>query len=96
MQILSDSKPKPGSETVAPSADLPIEQPVDLDNLPRGYYLSKNFVGSLIAVCLMADSLYLGYTLPVNSLSAINADLGPDSSYSMISTVSTLLAGVCY
>lgn len=39
--------------------------PVDLDELPAGYYCSKNFVGSLIAVCLMAISLYLGYVLPV-------------------------------
>ncbi|TPR06761.1 PAS domain family protein [Aspergillus niger] len=68
--------------------------PVDLDELPAGYYCSKNFVGSLIAVCLMAISLYLGYVLPVNSLSAINADLGPDPSYSLISTVFTLISGV--
>lgn len=40
--------------------------PVDLDELPAGYYCSKNFVGSLIAVCLMAISLYLGYVLPVS------------------------------
>lgn len=37
----------------------------DLDCLPDGYYRSKNFIGSLVAVCLMALSLYLGYTLPV-------------------------------
>lgn len=30
----------------------------------------------------------------VNSLAAINADLGPDPSYSMISTVFTLISGV--
>ncbi|KAJ5377946.1 uncharacterized protein N7496_005355 [Penicillium cataractarum] len=69
-------------------------QAMDLDNLPDGYYRSKNFIGSLLAVCLMADSLYLGYVLPVNSLTKINSDLGPNPNYSMISTVSTLLAGV--
>ncbi|RAL02180.1 trichothecene efflux pump [Aspergillus ibericus CBS 121593] len=68
--------------------------PVDLDEFPAGYYCSKNFIGSLIAVCLMAISLYLGYVLPVNSLSAINADLGPDPSYTLISTVFTLISGV--
>ncbi|PYI08054.1 siderophore iron transporter [Aspergillus sclerotiicarbonarius CBS 121057] len=68
--------------------------PVDLDQLPAGYYCSKNFIGSLVAVCLMAISLYLGYVLPVNSLSAINADLGPDPSYTLISTVFTLISGV--
>jgi hypothetical protein len=32
-------------------------QAMDFDNLPDGCYRSKNFIGSLIAVCLMADSL---------------------------------------
>ncbi|KAJ5937122.1 hypothetical protein N7466_003572 [Penicillium verhagenii] len=67
---------------------------VNLDELPAGYYHSKNFIGSLAGVCLMAISLYLGYTLPVNSLTAINADLGPDPSYSMITTMFTLISGV--
>lgn len=69
-------------------------QAMDLDKLPDGYYRSKNFIGSLIAACLVADSLYLGYVLPVNSLTKINSDLGPNPNYSMISTVSTLLADV--
>lgn len=38
---------------------------VDLDQLPTGYYRSPNFIGSVVAVCLMAISLYLGYVLPV-------------------------------
>lgn len=41
------------------------QEALDLDQLPKGYYRSKNFIGSLIAVCLMAISLYLGYVLPV-------------------------------
>ncbi|RAL14138.1 trichothecene efflux pump [Aspergillus homomorphus CBS 101889] len=67
---------------------------MDLNQLPAGYYWSPNFIGSLIAGCLMAISLYLGYVLPVNSLTAINKDLGPDPNYSMISTVFTLISGV--
>ncbi|KAJ6019441.1 hypothetical protein N7522_001508 [Penicillium canescens] len=77
----------------SPARDV-NQQAVDLDELPNGYYRSKNFIGSLIATCLMAISLYLGYVLPVNSLAAINADLGPDPNYSMISTVFTLISGV--
>lgn len=42
------------------------QQVVDLPELPNGYYRSKNFIGSLIATCLMAISLYLGYVLPVS------------------------------
>ncbi|PYH42883.1 trichothecene efflux pump [Aspergillus saccharolyticus JOP 1030-1] len=67
---------------------------VDLNQMPSGYYRSPNFIGSVVAVCLMAISLYLGYVLPVNSLTAINEDLGPDPNYSMISTVFTLISGV--
>ncbi|PYH87454.1 siderophore iron transporter [Aspergillus ellipticus CBS 707.79] len=79
---------------VSKSHRTPTVTPIGLDQLPAGYYCSKNFIGSLIAVCLMAISLYLGYVLPVNSLTAINADLGPDPSYSLISTVFTLISGV--
>ncbi|KAE8353465.1 siderophore iron transporter [Aspergillus coremiiformis] len=67
---------------------------VNLEQLPAAYYRSKNFIGSLIAVGLMAISLYLGYVLPVNSLTAIDAELGPDKSSSLISTVFTLISGV--
>ena len=41
------------------------QQVLNLEQLPNGYYLSKNFIGSLVAVCLMAISLHLGFTLPV-------------------------------
>jgi len=34
-------------------------------DLPPGYYRSPKFVGSIIGVILMANSLYLGFVLPV-------------------------------
>ncbi|KAJ5155934.1 hypothetical protein N7492_008737 [Penicillium capsulatum] len=91
-----DTKFSPGVEadSVPSTPIMSTTQAIDLDHLPKGYYRSKNFLGSLTAVCLMALSLYLGYTLPVNSLTRINADLGPDPNYNMISTVTTLLSGV--
>jgi hypothetical protein len=50
-----------------------------LTDLPPGYYRSPQFVGSIIGVMLMANSLYLGFVLPANTLTVINADLGmPD------------------
>jgi len=36
-----------------------------LEDLPPGYYHSPRFVGSIIGVVLMANSLYLGFVLPV-------------------------------
>ena len=40
-----------------------------LMDLPPGYYRSSKFVGSIIGVVLMANSLYLGFVLPVRHLS---------------------------
>lgn len=97
MHSQREIKPSTDAEAapIPASAGSPSsEQALGLENLPNGYYRSKNFIGSLIAVCLMADSLYLGYVLPVNSLANINADLGPSTNYTLISTVATLLAGV--
>lgn len=42
-------------------------RPLQLEELPVGYYRSKNFIGSVVGVCLMAISLYLGFVLPVRS-----------------------------
>jgi hypothetical protein len=36
-----------------------------LKDLPPGYYRSPKFVGSIIGVILIANSLYLGFVLPV-------------------------------
>ncbi|PMD55689.1 siderophore iron transporter [Hyaloscypha bicolor E] len=65
-----------------------------LQDLPTGYYRSPKFVGSIIGVILMANSLYLGFVLPANILSVIDADIGPDPNYLLISTAFTLTAGV--
>ena len=39
----------------------------DYHDLPKGYYRSAKFIGSFIGVILMAQSLYVGYVLPVRS-----------------------------
>lgn len=65
-----------------------------LKDLPPGYYRSSKFVGSIIGVILMANSLYLGFVLPANTLSVIDADIGPDPNYLLVSTAFTLTAGV--
>jgi hypothetical protein len=52
--------------SVLPDSTNSASEGFNLDELPDGYYRSKNFIGSLVAVCLMAISLYLGYVLPVS------------------------------
>ena len=47
--------------------------------LPRNYYRSPAFIGTLVATCLAQISGYLGWVLPANTLSLINLALGPSS-----------------
>ncbi|KAH8651859.1 fungal trichothecene efflux pump [Tricladium varicosporioides] len=44
--------------------------------MPKGYYWSKDFLGTLIATCLAQISGYLGWVLPANTLTLINEALG--------------------
>lgn len=64
---MTDTKTFTAQHTSVPETpNMPSSQEAfNLDQLPNGYYRSKNFIGSLIAVCLMAISLYLGYVMPV-------------------------------
>jgi hypothetical protein len=40
------------------------------------YWKSFRFIGSLAAITLMANSLFIGYSMPVNVLSVVDADIG--------------------
>ncbi|KAF2645781.1 siderophore iron transporter [Massarina eburnea CBS 473.64] len=66
----------------------------DLSEMPEGYYRNWHFIGSVLAVAFMAQGLYLGYVLPANTITIINADLGPDPNYALIPVVKTLCGGV--
>ncbi|KAH7066109.1 fungal trichothecene efflux pump [Paraphoma chrysanthemicola] len=46
-------------------------------DLGKSYYTSLNFIGTVIATCLAQISGYLGWVLPANTLSLINAAIGP-------------------
>lgn len=43
---------------------------------PMVYWKSFRFLGSMLAIMLMANSLFIGYSMPVNVLSVIDADIG--------------------
>ncbi|KAF2499906.1 fungal trichothecene efflux pump [Lophium mytilinum] len=62
--------------------------------MPEGYYRNWRFIGSVAAVAFMAQGLYLGYILPANTITIINADLGPDPNYALIPVIKTLCGGV--
>lgn len=58
--------------SVTPDSSASSTQGLTPNDLPAGYYYSKNFIGSVAGVCLMAISLYLGYVLPVCVRSVID------------------------
>ncbi|CAK7202258.1 hypothetical protein SEUCBS139899_004980 [Sporothrix eucalyptigena] len=62
----------------------------DLDDMPPGYYYSPAFLGTMIAVCCASICAYLGWVLPANTLSLINADLGSSPNINWVATVWTL------
>jgi hypothetical protein len=41
----------------------PLEE--EEDALPPGYFKSYKFIGSMIAIVLLANSLFIGYSMPV-------------------------------
>lgn len=59
-------------DKVAPEALGGLES-----ELPKNYYRSPAFIGTLVATCLAQVSGYLGWVLPANTLSLINVALGP-------------------
>lgn len=58
-----------------------------IHDLPKGYYLSKNFIGTLLGLCLGQTSCYFGFIMPANVLTIINDDLGPDPNYVWVSMI---------
>jgi MFS family permease len=62
----------------------------------QGYWGSPRLIGSLLASVLLANSIYIGYGMPVNVLSVINADIGPSPNIYLVSLVYTLFTGVLH
>ncbi|KAI9718535.1 MAG: hypothetical protein M1812_003986 [Candelaria pacifica] len=82
-------------DTTVTDEDDVQQQALLLDELPPGYYWSKNFIGSFAATCIMAIGLFTEYSMPTSSLAIINADIGPAPNYVLISTIPSLISGVC-
>ncbi|KIW02319.1 uncharacterized protein PV09_06465 [Verruconis gallopava] len=74
--------------------DCIAPEAIGTDNLPDGYFTSWKFIGTILGVSLMNISLYVSYVMPVNFLSIINADIGPDPKYVLIPITKTLGRGV--
>ncbi|KAF4924399.1 Trichothecene efflux pump TRI12 [Colletotrichum viniferum] len=60
------------------------------DAMPAGYFRSPQFLGTLTAQCLASICAYLGWVLPANTLTLINADLGPSKNINWVATMWTM------
>jgi hypothetical protein len=67
MATVADEKIYP-EDVAAPGSPPDNTRPLQLDDLPEGYFRSVRFIGSVTGVCLMAISLYLGFVLPVRPI----------------------------
>ncbi|RDW77754.1 hypothetical protein BP6252_05807 [Coleophoma cylindrospora] len=59
-------------------------------NLPKHYYLSPGFLGTVAALCLGNISNYLGWIMPSNSLTLINEAIGPSPNITWVALAYTL------
>jgi hypothetical protein len=62
----------------------------DENSLPKGYYRSPFFVGTMFATGLGLAAGTGGYALAAPELTVINADIGPDGNVTWVSLVYTL------
>ncbi|OQU94367.1 hypothetical protein CLAIMM_00728 [Cladophialophora immunda] len=66
----------------------------DLDEMPRGYFLSAHFLGTVAGVTLGNMSANLGWVMPANTLAIMNAAIGPSPNINWVATAWTLSYGL--
>lgn len=59
----------------------------ELEEMPKGYFRSIQFIGTVVAVCTGSICAYLGWVLPANTLALINQDIGPSPNLGWVGTV---------
>lgn len=66
----------------------------DENSLPKGYYRSSFFIGTMFATGLGLSCGVGGFALAAPELGVINADIGPDANVTWVSLVYTLTLAV--
>jgi len=64
------------------------------NSLPKGYYRSSFFVGTMFATGLGLSGGVGGFALAAPELGVINADIGPDANVTWVSLVYTLTLAI--
>ncbi|KAK8073250.1 hypothetical protein PG994_004149 [Apiospora phragmitis] len=66
----------------------------EVGELPSGYFRSAKFIGTVVATCTASICAYLSWVLPANTLSLIDADLGPSRDINWVGTAYLLGNGI--
>ncbi|ORY09230.1 fungal trichothecene efflux pump [Clohesyomyces aquaticus] len=72
------------------SDELSINDAARGDHLPDNYFLSYQFIGTLVGLCLAQIAAYIFLILPTNVLAYINEDIGPSKNLSWVNIARTL------
>ncbi|KAK8037756.1 hypothetical protein PG991_001102 [Apiospora marii] len=66
----------------------------EVAEMPAGYFRSAQFIGTVVATCTGSICAYLSWVMPANTLSLINADLGPSPDIGWVGTAYLLGNGI--
>lgn len=83
------------SSSSTPSIDQ-VGFEIDEDGLPPGYFRSKFFLGTMMAIGLGLFCGTAGFKFSGTVLATINAEIGPDPNYVWIALVYTLTSSVTF
>lgn len=91
-----DHVEKDASHSVADSDDIRgADFTVDESDIPKGYFRSLPFRGSMLALGIGFACGVGGFAFVAPIFSYINADIGPDPSLTWVALTYTLTTGVC-
>lgn len=69
----------------------------DAENLSAGtYWRSPRLIGTLVATFLLANSLFIGVSMPMNLLTVIDADIGPSPNIYLVTLIYNIFIGVLH
>ncbi len=84
------------ARTISDSEDVKgADFTVDESDLPKGYFVSLPFLGSMLAIGISFACGVGGFAFAAPILSYINADIGPDPNLLWVALTYTLTTGVC-
>jgi hypothetical protein len=99
-EVEGEKHPTPLSATMSQpleklaTADTVHGFTADSNDLPKGYYSSASFVGTMLAVGFSLMAGVGGFALAAPNLALINEDIGPDPNYVWIGLVYSLTLAI--